>query len=104
MYLLLRADQRLKQDHEDVLLPVHLQELYLSVKVLGLILNQKLIRPIAYPVAKRLTTLLRHGQLPREEDGVIEFWRLKDDLRNEWEHSQHGSDEGVEEQNGRRRR
>ena len=26
----------------------------------------------AYPVAKRLNTLLRHGQLPREEDGAIE--------------------------------
>ena len=26
MYLLLRADQRLKQNHEDVLLPAHLQE------------------------------------------------------------------------------
>ena len=26
---------------------------------------------LAYPVAKRLTTLLRHGQLPREEDGEI---------------------------------
>ena len=36
----------------------------------------------AYPVAKRLNTLVRHGQLPREEDGAIEFWRLKDDLRN----------------------
>ena len=32
MYLLLRADQRLKQNHGDVLLPAHLQELYLSVK------------------------------------------------------------------------
>ena len=32
---------------------------------------------LAYPVAKRLNTL-RHGQLPREEDGAIEFWRLKD--------------------------
>ena len=35
----------------------------------------------AYPVPKRLNTLLRHGQLPREEDGAIEFWRLKDGLR-----------------------
>ena len=31
----------------------------------------------AYPVAKRQNTLLRHGQSPREEDGAIEFWRLK---------------------------
>ena len=37
----------------------------------------------AYPVARRLNTLLRHGQLPREEDGAIEYWRLKDYLRNE---------------------
>ena len=46
----------------------------------------------AYPVAKRLNTLLRHGQLPREE-GSIEYWRLKDYLRNEFEHSQYWSDE-----------
>ena len=31
----------------------------------------------AYPVSKRLNTLLRHGELPREEDGAVEFWRLK---------------------------
>ena len=47
----------------------------------------------AHPVAKRLTTLLRHGQLPRVEDGAIEFWRLNDSLRNEFENSQHWSDE-----------
>ena len=55
----------------------------------------------AYPVAK---SLLRHGQLPWEEDGAIEFWRLKDDLRNDFENSQCWSDENVEEQDGRRRR
>ena len=48
---------------------------------------------IAYPVSKRLSTLLRHGDLPREEDGAIEFWRLKDYLGNEFEYSQHWSDE-----------
>ena len=47
----------------------------------------------AYPVAKRLNILLRHGQLPREEGGAIEFWRLKDDLRNRFEHSQYWSDD-----------
>ena len=36
---------------------------------------------LAFPVAERLNTLLRHGQLPREEDGALEFWRLKDYLR-----------------------
>ena len=48
---------------------------------------------IAYPVPKRLSTLLRHGDLPREEDGAIEFWRLTDYLRNEFVHSHHWSDE-----------
>ena len=48
---------------------------------------------VAYPVSKRLTTLLRHGQLLREEDGAIEFWRLKDNLRHEFENSRHWSDE-----------
>ena len=47
----------------------------------------------AYPVAKRLNTLVRHGDLPREEDGAIEFWRLKDDLRNKFEYSQYWSDD-----------
>ena len=57
----------------------------------------------AYPVAKRPNTLLRHGELPREEGGAIEFWRLKDDLRNDFEHSQNWSD-NMEEHDGRRRR
>ena len=48
---------------------------------------------LAFPVAKRLTTLLRHGHLPREEDGAIEFWWFKDCLRYEFENSQHWSDE-----------
>ena len=49
--------------------------------------------PIACPVSAQLSTLLRHGRLLREDDGAIEFWRLKADLRNKFEHSQHGSDE-----------
>ena len=49
--------------------------------------------PIAFPVSKRLTTLLRHGNQPREDDGAIEFWRIKDHLRNLFVQSQHWSDE-----------
>ena len=48
---------------------------------------------IAYLVSKQLNALLRHGDLPREEDGAIEFWRLKDCLRNHFVHSRHWSDE-----------
>ena len=29
--------------------------------------------PIAYPVSKQLSTLLRHGHLPREDDGGVEL-------------------------------
>ena len=41
---------------------------------------------IAYPVSKQLS-ILRHRHLSREDDGAIEFWRLKDYLRNEFENS-----------------
>ena len=44
MYLLLQADQRPKQNQEDLPLQAHLQELYLLVKKDGLILNQELNR------------------------------------------------------------
>ena len=48
---------------------------------------------IAYPVSQRLINLFRHGSLPREEDGAIEFWRLEDDLWNKFEYSQYWSDD-----------
>ena len=48
---------------------------------------------IDFPVSKRLSTLLRHGHLPREDDGAIDFWRIKEYLRNDLERSQHWSDE-----------
>ena len=63
------------------------------MKEYGLILSQELNRISLTQLAKRLTTLLRHGQIPQEEDGAIEFWRLKDYLRNDFENSQHWSDE-----------
>ena len=44
-------------------------------------------------MSKKLINLLRHGSLPRDNDGAIEFWRLKDDLRFKFENSQHWSDE-----------
>ena len=49
--------------------------------------------PIAYPVSKQLSTLLRHGHLPQEDDGAIEFWRIKEYLWNDLERSQRWSDE-----------
>ena len=49
--------------------------------------------PIAYTVSRQLSTLLRHGHLLREDDGAIEFWRLKEYLWNDLVQSQHWSDE-----------
>ena len=50
MYLFVQADQRLKQDHEDLLLLAHLQELYLFMKEDGLTLSQELNKsPPPYP-------------------------------------------------------
>ena len=49
--------------------------------------------PVDYPVSKQLSALLRHGRLPREDDGAIEIWRIKEYLRNDLERSQHWSDE-----------
>ena len=45
------------------------------------------------PVSKKLINLLRHGRLPREDDGAIEFWRIKDHLQTHFVYSQHWSDE-----------
>ena len=46
-----------------------------------------------YSVSKKLINLLRHGSLPREDDGAIDFWRTKDYLQNPFVHSPHWSDE-----------
>ena len=46
-----------------------------------------------YPVSKKLINLLRHGSPPRENDGAIEFWRIKDYLQDHFVQSQHWSDE-----------
>ena len=49
--------------------------------------------PVAYPVSKQLSTLLRLGHLPREDDGAIEFWRIKDYLQDHFVFCHHWSDE-----------
>ena len=46
-----------------------------------------------YPVSKKLIHLLRHGNLPREDDGAIEFWRIKDNLQKHLLYCNHWSDE-----------
>ena len=81
-YLGLQADARQKQNREDL----QLERTWIDIE-------SEAQFDQAYPVAKRITTLLRHGELPREEDGASEFWRLKDGLRNRFEYSQYWSDD-----------
>ena len=89
--MLLRADQRLKQSHKDVFLPAHPQKLYYWERTWTDIEPQD-YSPTDYSVPKKLINLLRHGSLPREDDGAVEFWRLKDYLQNHFVHSRHWSD------------
>ena len=49
-----------------------------------------------YEVSKKLIHLLRHGSLPRENDGAIEFWRIKDNLQKHFLYCHHWSDEKWE--------
>ena len=45
-------------------------------------------------VSKKLIHLLRHGkQLLREDDGAIEFWRIKDNLQKHFPYCPHWSDD-----------
>ena len=46
-----------------------------------------------YAVSKKLIHRLRHGNLHRENDGAIEFWRIKNDLRKHFPHCPHWSDD-----------
>ena len=46
-------------------------------------------------MSKKLINLLRHGSLPRENDGAIDFWRTKDYLQNHFVYCQHWSDEKL---------
>ena len=48
----------------------------------------------AYDLSKKVTNLLRHNQtVQREEDGAIEFYRIKFHLRNHSQQVQHWSDD-----------
>ena len=46
-----------------------------------------------YEVSKKVLYLLRHSQhVHREEDGAVHFWRIKENLQNQFPHTPHWSD------------
>ena len=63
----------------------------LESRIIYCTLERKRIQPRFSRVAK-LINLLRHGSLPREDDGVIEFWRIKDNLQKHFLYCHHWSD------------
>ena len=53
----------------------------------GLILNQEitLSLSLAYEVSKKVIHLLRHSQkVQREDDGAVQFWRIKEHLQSQF--------------------
>ena len=46
-----------------------------------------------FEVSNKLFRLLCHGSVPREDDGVIDFWRIKDNLQKHFLYCHHWSDE-----------
>ena len=57
-----------------------------------------------YLVSKKLIHLLRLGSPPRENDGAIEFWRIKDNLQEHFLYCHHWSDDKWKKTHGKRRR
>ena len=45
----------------------------------------------SFAVSKKLIALLRHGTLPRDQDGAVEFRRLKQKIRSGFPYSAHWS-------------
>ena len=48
----------------------------------------------AYEISKKINNLLRHSQtVQREDDGAVQFWRIKSYLRNQFPQTQYWSDD-----------
>ena len=47
-----------------------------------------------FEISKKLIHLLRHGQhVHREDDGAVQFWRIKDNLQKHFPYCPHWSDD-----------
>ena len=90
MWVILQADQRQKQNHRNEILPAHAQESYLLGRELGLIDVETGKQSLSdCSVSEKLIHLLRRWSLPRDNDGAIEFWRIKDILQKHFLYCHH---------------
>ena len=82
-----KPQRREPVDHSPSIIPMK--------KGIGLILNQGITLSLSeYDVSKKVIHLLRHSQkVQREDDGAVQFWRIKEHLRNQFSQVQHWSDE-----------
>ena len=93
MQVILQADQRPKRNHKDENLPALPQELHLLGKRIWTDVEPGKYSISDYEVSKKLIHLLRHGSLPRENDGAIEFWRIEDNHQKHFLYCHHWSDD-----------
>ena len=91
---LLQPDQRQKQNHKRGNQLTH-QVSYRCTKEKWIDIEPSVSSLTAYEVSKKVISLLRHNQtVQREDDGAIQFWRIKFHLRNQFSQVQHWCDEG----------
>ena len=78
MHVLLQADQRLKQKPQRrTLASPSTRTLLIGERKWTDVEPERFFANRLQSVkSKQLSTLLRHGRLPREDDGAIEFWRI----------------------------
>ena len=88
MQVILQADQRPQQNHKNEILSAHPQELYLLEKEFRPMLKQENIQS---PIMKCRRNWFVWS-LPRDDDGAVEFWRIKDNLQTFFLYCHHLSD------------
>ena len=58
-----------------------------------MILNQGILLSPAYEISKKVIHLLRHSQrVQREDDGAVQFWRIKEHLQSQFPQVPYWSD------------
>ena len=75
--------------------PVDYSPSIVPMKESGLILNQGITLSLsAYEVSKKVIHLLRHSQkVQREDDGAVQFWRIKEHLQSRFSQIPYWSDD-----------
>ena len=87
------ADQRLKQNHKEEILPAHSPRTIPIGARTWTDVEPGKYSLSDYEILKKLIHLLRHGQhMHREDDGAVQFLRMKDNLQKHFLYFRHWSD------------